>query len=240
MVTIPFSYDLHIHSCLSPCGDEDMTPYNIVNMAALCGLEIIALTDHNTCRNCPAALEAAKALGLLVLPGMELTTSEEIHVVCLFAELDKALAFSDYVYEHLPPITNDPEIFGTQNIMDAEDHIIGTLDKLLINATDISITEVADLVAAYGGAAFPAHIDKPAYSVLSSLGMFPEDCGFAYAELSSRADEAQLLADHPELQGICFLHDSDSHMLDSFGVDEHFLEIDTLSRHHIIKKLAGK
>lgn len=199
-------------------------------------MQVIALTDHNTCRNCPAAMQAAKPLGLTVLPGMELTTSEEVHVVCLFADLDKALEFSDYVYDHLPPISNDPEIFGHQHIMDAEDGILGTLDKLLINATDISLTEVVDLVAQYGGVAFPAHIDKSAYSVLSNLGMFPTDCGFTCAELSPRADREALLANQP-LQGIRLLYNSDSHFLDSLGQNEHFLELETLSMHGVIDTL---
>ncbi len=236
MSDILFSYDFHIHSCLSPCGDADMTPFNIVNLAALCGLQVIALTDHNTCRNCPAALQAAKPLGLTVLPGMELTTSEEVHVVCLFADLEQALKFSDYVYDHLPPIDNDPEIFGHQHIMDAEDGILGTLDKLLIDAIDISITEVYDLVKQYGGVAYPAHIDKSAYSVLSNLGIFPTDCGFTCAELSPRADQAALLAGQP-LEGIRLMHSSDAHFLDALGQNEHFLELDTLSLHSVIDTL---
>ncbi len=213
-----------------------MTPFNIVNLAALCGLQVIALTDHNTCKNCPAAMQAAKPLGLTVLPGMELTTSEEVHVVCLFADLEQALQFSDYVYDHLPPILNDPDIFGHQHIMDAEDGIVGSLDKLLINATDISITEVTALVERYGGVAFPAHIDKSAYSVLSNLGMFPTDCGFTCAELSPRADREALLSSQP-LQGIRLLYNSDSHFLDNLGQTERFLELETLSLHGVINTL---
>ena len=142
-------YDFHIHSCLSPCGDVDMTPYNLVNMAAINGLEVIALTDHNTARNCPAAIRAGEEAGLLVLPGMELTTSEEVHVICLFEQTAAALEFSDYVYARLPDIENMPGIFGEQVLMDEKDHGLGRLSKLLINATTISVTEVKGLV--YGG-----------------------------------------------------------------------------------------
>ena len=119
------SYDLHIHSCLSPCGDNDMTPNNIVNMAILNGLVVIALTDHNSCKNCPAFLEAAQRSGILAIPGMELCTSEEIHVVCLFPELRQAMAFDREVYQYVPPIQNDPRIFGEQLILDGEDRQIG-------------------------------------------------------------------------------------------------------------------
>ena len=107
------NYDLHIHSCLSPCGDDDMTPANIVGMAVIKGLDLIAVTDHNSCKNCPAVLTMADAYGLTALPGMELTTSEEVHVVCLFADLKDALAFDEYVYSRLMPIPNNIEYPGT-------------------------------------------------------------------------------------------------------------------------------
>lgn len=91
-------YDLHLHSCLSPCGDDDMTPANIVGMAAVKGLDVIALTDHNSCKNCPAAIHHGQQYGVIVIPGMELCTIEEVHIICLFPELDAALAFDQYVY----------------------------------------------------------------------------------------------------------------------------------------------
>ena len=116
-----FLCDLHIHSCLSPCGDEEMTPYNLVNMAKVMGLDILALTDHNSSLNCPAAARAAEEAGIAFVPGMELTTSEEVHVVCLFPYVDSALAFSDYVAERLPKIKNRLDIFGEQLIMDDRD-----------------------------------------------------------------------------------------------------------------------
>ena len=96
-------YDLHLHSCLSPCGDNDMTPYNLVHMAALQGMQMIALTDHNSCLNCPAAMEVGMQTGLLVIPGMELCTAEEAHVVCLFPALEPAMFFSEFIKTHIPP-----------------------------------------------------------------------------------------------------------------------------------------
>ena len=111
---IPLYYDLHLHSCLSPCGDDDMTPANIVGMAAVKGLDVIALTDHNSCKNCPAAMKHGEEYGVTVIPGMELTTSEEVHVVCLFPELNDALDFDQYVYERILPIKNKKNIFGEQ------------------------------------------------------------------------------------------------------------------------------
>lgn len=179
------SYDLHLHSCLSPCGDNDMMPNNIVGMAILKGLDLVALTDHNTCRNCPAFIEAARQSGLLGIPGMELTTAEEVHVVCLFPNVEAALRFDEAVYECLPAIDNRPAIFGEQLILNAEDEPVGTEQKLLINATSIPITDAGRMAAEFGGFAFPAHVDKSAYSVLANLGSIPPECGFPVVEVKN-------------------------------------------------------
>lgn len=97
-------YDLHTHSALSPCGDNDMTVNNMLNMAVLGGIQVMAITDHNSCKNCPAAVEVAKELPIDLIPGMELCTSEEVHVICLFGQLEQAMAFDAYVHDHLPPV----------------------------------------------------------------------------------------------------------------------------------------
>ena len=117
-------YDLHIHSCLSPCGDDDNTPNNIAGMASLCELDIVALTDHNSCKNCPAFFEAAESHGLVPVAGMELTTSEDIHVVCLFERLDDAMRFDEYVEKHSIKIKNNPDIFGKQSVLDKNDDLV--------------------------------------------------------------------------------------------------------------------
>ena len=157
---INLSYDFHIHTCLSPCGDNDMTPANIVGMAALKGLDAIAITDHNSSLNCPAAIKLGEAYGVLVIPGMELTTEEEAHVVCLFPALENALAFSEYIYERLLPIKNKPEIFGHQFIMDEDENITGEIEHLLINATSIGFSDVSRELKPFGGVMIPAHVDK--------------------------------------------------------------------------------
>ena len=138
-----YRYDLHLHSCLSPCGDTDMTPNNLVNMAALLGCDIIALTDHNTCRNTPAAVKVGQATDVLVIPGMELCTAEEAHVVCLFETVEDALAFDKYVCAHIPKVPNRPEIFGEQWILNEDDEKIGEISELLITATDISFPRMS-------------------------------------------------------------------------------------------------
>ena len=140
-----YHYDLHIHSCLSPCGDNDMTPNNLVQMALLSGCDVIALTDHNTCRNAPAAMEAGARNGLLVIPGMELCTAEEAHVVCLFETLEGALEFDHYIYENMPHVKNRPEIFGEQRLLDGEDGPVGEEENLLLVSSFVGVDQVVGL-----------------------------------------------------------------------------------------------
>lgn len=220
-------YDLHLHSCLSPCGDREMTVNNIANMAALKGLSVVALTDHNSCKNCPAFLDAARVAGIRALPGMELCTSEEIHLVCLFPHLENAMAFDDYVFRRLPAIPNRPDIFGEQLILDGQDQVIGQVEPLLISAADISITQVSGLMKDFGGAFFPAHIDKSSYSVTAVFGLIPEDCGIRAVEYSHNADgetlhQLQLL--NPMLESLPAFYNSDAHYLWDIAEPEHAVE----------------
>lgn len=208
-------YDFHIHSCLSPCAEEDMTPYNLVNLSAIMGMEAIALTDHNSCQNCGAAMRAGEAAGITVIPGMELCTSEEVHVVCLFEELKTAEEFSDYVLSTMPPVKNRPEIFGTQLIMDETDQILGSQDILLTTASGISISNIEKIIDGYGGVCYPAHIDRSSYSVISNLGMITEEMGFEVAEVSPNGDIDKLIAQHPILKKMKILTSSDAHRLES-------------------------
>ena len=181
-----FFYDLHLHSCLSPCGDEDNTPNNIAGMAKLCELDIAALTDHNTCKNCPAFFEAAERVGLIPVAGMELTTSEDIHVVCLFPELESAMEFDSYVDSLRMKIKNRTEIFGEQLILDGEDNVIGKEEHLLTNATSLSIEGVPEAVSRFGGVCYPAHIDRESNGIIAVLGTLPPTPRFTSVELHSK------------------------------------------------------
>lgn len=223
MELLKFYYDLHLHSCLSPCGSEEMTPADLAAMCALAGLDVVALTDHNTCGNCAAFCCAARERGLLALAGMELCTREEIHVVCLFPDAERAIPFDTYVAEHLPPFPNDPNIFGRQIYMDEADNVLGEEIRLLAASTDISLDEVPALVAEYGGFAFPAHIDRPSFSLLSVLGLWDPELGFSLAELSHHcpADFVQ----RPDLADVRFITNSDAHYLDQVWGAEHSMEL---------------
>ncbi len=239
-------YDLHIHSCLSPCGEEEMTPGNIAGLCGLLGLQLVALTDHNTAKNCPAFFAACEKMSqtlghpIVALAGMELTTAEEVHCVCLFERLQDALAFDAYVESRLPAVNNRPEIFGRQLLMDEEDHPIGEYDRLLINATTISISEVAELVRQYHGVAVPAHIEKPAYSVTANLGFFPEDGGFSAFEMADLTRLPEQLVLNPCLGHMRALSSSDAHMLEQLGSKNGSLQLSALSAGALLDWLQNK
>ena len=165
--------DLHIHSCLSPCADDDMTPWNLVGMARVKGLDVIALTDHNTALNTPEAVAAGEAYGVQVIPGMEITSREEVHILGYFSSVQDALAAGDTVYAHLPQVENQPALFGNQIIIGPDDAPSGTLGKLLSNATDLSVAEVCALVRSFGGVPVPAHINRGANGMIGALGLMP-------------------------------------------------------------------
>lgn len=219
-------YDFHIHSCLSPCGDEDSTPNNIVNMALIKGLNVIALSDHNTGKNCPAAMAVGKKNGLVVLPAMELTTSEDIHVLCLFERYEDLAKLEAHIQKTRLRIKNRPEIFGRQRILDENDEVIGEEEDLLIVSSGVSVEEVAALVGGFGGIAVPAHVDKPANSVIAVLGAFDYNLGFTLAECASDG-----VVDLPRIA------DSDAHYLWDISEAEHFIEADTCSAHGVFEAL---
>lgn len=232
-------YDFHLHSCLSPCGDEDMTPNNIVNMSKLKGLDAIAVTDHNSCGNCAAAMSVGRRAGLLVIPGMELCTSEDIHVVCLFSSLDGALAFEKEVKASMPKVKNRPEIYGEQLVLDDTDNVVGKEDNLLIVASGIGVNSVLTLCRSFGGTAFPAHSDKRANGIIEILGAIPPEAGFKTAELSAACDEKAFVSENPTLRGLNILKDSDAHYLWDISERENSLNLKDDSIGDIIAYIDG-
>lgn len=226
-------YDLHLHSCLSPCAEEDMTPANLAAMCALAGLQIAALTDHNTTGNCAAFAEAAGRHGLITLPGMELTTAEEVHVLCFLPDLDAAEAFGALVYDRLPNVANQEKVFGKQRYMDSGDGILGEERRLLTIATDIGIYETAGLVKRYGGVAIPAHVDRPSFSVFSNLGFWDNAFGFPLAECTGSLAPAFFLR-HPDLRGVRLITGSDAHSLDQIRDASQAMEVPEATTEEIL------
>ena len=208
-----YYYDLHIHSCLSPCGDDDMTPNNIAGMGVVAKLDIMALTDHNTCRNCPAFYKTAEANGIVPVAGMELTTAEDIHLVCLFEELEDAMRFDEAIKNRRMLIKNRVDIFGEQKILDENDEVIGIEEYLLSNATDITVDEAPALVNEYGGICYPAHIDREANGIIATLGIFPDIPYFPCAELHDGDKKAEYETRFPIISGKPVVVSSDAHYL---------------------------
>lgn len=209
----PYFCDLHIHSCLSPCADDDMTPANIAGMAALNGLRIVALTDHNSAANCPPFFAHAARLGLIPVGGMELTTAEDIHAVCLFPDLDGTMAFDAFVAKRRCSIPNRADIFGHQYLTDEEDAVCGEIEELLIPATDLSLAEAHDEVTRRGGVLYPAHIDRTSNGILAVLGTFPPTPLFTAYELHDGGRADALTASHPLLSELVRTVSSDAHHL---------------------------
>lgn len=230
-------YDLHLHSCLSPCGDNDMTPYNLVNLAKLFGYDIIALTDHNSCLNCESAVRVGKEIGITVVPGMELCTSEEIHCICLFPDTEKAMSFSDLVKSKMPPVKNREHIFGQQLIMDSRDGILGKEDTLLTTAADISIEYLPDTVNEYAGVCFPAHIDRSSYSIISALGDFGTHLKVNAFELTPKSDEKHFLQKYEGTKNKIILRNSDAHYLTNMLEPEFTLDLCENSAEALIRFL---
>ena len=234
-----YAVDLHIHSALSPCADKEMTPNNIVNMAIVKGLDAIALTDHNSGANLQAVSNCAKNSGLLFIPGMEVETSEEVHLICIFIDVENALEMQRYVYDALPDIKNRDDIFGNQFILDENDHIIGEEDRMLITATSLNTNEVFLLVQQLGGAVIPAHVDRSSYSMISNLGMIPEDLEIKHLEISRNCDKYAFRASKPELDRFSLIKSSDAHYLGDILERESFLELKELNPQAIIDAIRN-
>lgn len=231
-------YDLHLHSCLSPCGMDDLTPSTVVGMAKVMGLDCIAISDHNSTKHCAVAQQAGQHYGITVVPAMELNTAEEVHVLCLFADLDSALAFGEYVQSRIMPIDNVSSIYGNQLIYDIDDNCIGCEQQLLIVATSIAIFDVANLVKQYNGVAIPAHIDRQANGIIAVLGQIPDDCNFVTVEVSSNATKQ--FVDQIAQLGYNVIRNSDSHMLESIGKCNATLDVDITSAQQLVDYLSHK
>ena len=232
--------DLHIHSVLSPCGEEEMTPNNIVNMALLKEIDYIAVTDHNTAKNLPAVLAVAKEIGegICILPGIEVTTKEEAHILAYFPTLEGALELDEMLYQHLPEVMNRKEMFGPQYIMDENDDIIGAVDKLLISATDIGVDQLWETVTSIGGVIVPAHIDRKSYSIIASLGFIPPELAIKTCEISKGESVENVLKKYRFFRTYQFIHGSDAHQLEDIAEREYFIELEDMQRQTLIRYLG--
>ena len=200
--------DLHIHSCLSPCADNDMTPADICGMAKLKGLDMIAVTDHNATANLPYVQAAADFYGLLLIPGIEITTREEVHMLGYFPDVETALEFGEFLKGHMPKGRNRPDFFGHQWVMNEDGEVLREEETLLIGASDLPLKAAAQEVRSRGGVPVPAHINRGSNGLLINLGFFPPDIEFSAVEVW------RALPCDPAVQaGRIVLHSSDAHYL---------------------------
>ena len=227
-------YDFHIHTCLSPCGDSDMTPNNIVNMAVLKGLDAIAITDHNHAGNVLACMDAAKDTELLVIGGMEVETSENIHSIVLFEDVDALFELEKKIHSLLPPIKNKTDIFGDQIIMDSNDDVVSYEDKFLVTAANIDIFSLYEEVTRLGGVIFPAHIDKKSYSIISNLGSIPQELKFGAVEVKF-GESAKLYESDFKV-----IKNSDAHYLWDISEKQHYFSVKNKTKYDVLSNLKQK
>lgn len=226
-----YKADMHIHSCLSPCGDLEMSPRSIARQASETGLGIIALTDHNSALNCPAFEKACKDAGVFPLFGLEITSREEAHVLCLFETPEHALEMGTNIYPLLPNIPNDPDKFGDQVYVDHEDTILGEVEKHLTgSAVDLSIDEIGNMTRSMGGLFIPAHVDKPVFSLTSQLGFIPPD-DYSALEVVFYPPECDT-GNYP------LVRSSDAHYLHDIGKRVIKLDLETLTFDEIKKAIT--
>lgn len=218
-------YDLHIHSCLSPCAEEEMTPNNIVNMAMIKGLDLIAVADHNASQNVRAVMAVAKKRDVLVIPAMELQTSEEVHLLCLFKTLENLELFQAYVDEHLLGIPNNEKKFGSQWIMDEEDEPVRQISHALIFSTTLNFEQALVAVRNHCGFVLPAHINRQSNGVLSMLGFMPANSGFTTVEISNDSAGAQFLETYKDRSHYHIISNSDAHQLINISEREFFMDL---------------
>ncbi len=211
-----FKADLHLHTCLSPCGDWQMTPRHIIRKSLAAGLGMIAVCDHHTIDNAAAVLREGRRLGIAVIPGMEICSREEVHLLAYFDSLERAAAMQEYVYSGLSG-ENDPDVFGYQIVTNEADEILAENHRLLIGATGFSLVEIVARTHALGGLVLGAHVDRPANGILAQLGFIPPDLALDAVEVSARVPLSEARQRVPGIGGLPCVTASDAHRLEEIG-----------------------
>ncbi len=231
--------ELHVHTVLSPCADVEMIPPLIIHEALERGIELLAITDHNSSANVAAVQQAAKGSGVAVLPGMELQTREEVHLLCLFQDISDLMNWQQGVDERLPQIANRPDYFGEQFVVDATGDFIRREERLLLTSVAVSIDEAIQAVHARGGLAIPAHVDRKAFGLIANLGFLPENSPVDAVEFSRHFDPVKSDQFYPQLKGVPCIQSGDVHRLSEFlGVNVLTLAAPTIAEIHLA--LAGR
>jgi len=207
--------DLHVHTCLSPCGDLEMSPHKIANQAKIKELDILGICDHNSAENTPALMKAAEKFDIRVLPGLEVTSQEEVHILALFDKVEPALALQDIIYAHLPG-ENDERAFGMQVIVNHRGDVLGFNKRLLIGASTLTLEEVVATIHSLNGLAVASHIDREGFSLIGQLGFIPDHLELDALEISPRMSFSEAQAKFaPHLP---IISSSDAHFLNEIGI----------------------
>ena len=212
-----YNIDLHIHSVLSPCASLVMTPANILKKANEIGLDIIAITDHNSAKNVKITMKLAKKFGIIVIPAMEVESSEEIHLLCFFPKLQKLLDWQNIVYDNLPNLKNDEDYFGYQLITDKNDKYKAKEKRMLATAVNLNISQIVTKVKKLNGIVIPSHIDK-SYGIIKNLGFIPRDLNLKILEISKKSDLAEIKKQYLYLKEYNLIKNSDSHYLNELKI----------------------
>ena len=212
-----YAADLHIHTLLSPCAEVEMIPSLIIAAAEMVGLDMIAITDHNSCENAGAVMAAAEGTGIKVIPGIEVQSIEDVHLLCLFDELDQALGLQGTVYESLPQITGARKTYDEQMMVDSNDEFLGYCERPISLPTNMGIEEIWNRVDALGGMIIPSHIDKPGTGICGVLGMLPESPSFEGVEISANISLDDARTRCMGVGSLPIFRDSDAHWLAAIG-----------------------
>lgn len=232
-----FKADLHVHTCLSPCAEVKMSPLAIIKQAKACGVDILGICDHNSAENVAAALQVAREHGVHVLPGMEVTSSEEVHLLAWFDALEPVQQLQEIVYRHLPG-ENEEETFGMQVIANADDEVLGFNQKLLIGATTLGVREIVEEIHSLGGLAVAAHIDRESFSLLGQLGFIPGDLPLDALEISPALSHEDAMCKYSF--SLPLLQSSDAHKKEEIGSCCTRFLLERVSIEEIGKALRGR
>ena len=214
---VEFRADLHIHTCLSPCSELTMTPKRIVERAASLGINIMAVCDHNTVEHVEVTSTIAQKKGIRIISGIEINSSEEVHILGLFGELRDAFKMQAIVYEHLQPGENDEDAFGMQVLVNENEEVLGFNKRLLIGATDLSVNRIAELIHSFNGLAIASHIDREGFGIIGQLGFIPEGVKFDALEISYRTSREKAETLYGLYSHIPWITSSDAHRLEDIG-----------------------
>lgn len=221
--------DLHIHTCLSPCASDEMIPPNILNMSKLLGTKIIGICDHNSTKNVEAMIDASKNYDILILPGMEIQSVEEVHLLCFFDQIKTLKIWQTFVDDNMPKRDNVPKLFGNQLIVDKEGRILKKEEKLLLTSTNLTVEHISRKIKQLNGLLIPAHIDKKSFSLIGQLGFIPEDLEFDALEISRNVTIERVYKKFPFVSNNCLITSSDAHSLKEMVFQKTFFHLNSLT-----------